>query len=79
MSVKDDNKAFWNTYEKLILKTEIKVKQLINNLKYDGNININRIKKLNLIIKYLSNIDESNYEYYRIKGLTEISNYLNKL
>lgn len=78
MSVKD-NKVFDKVYEKTINYLEKKVNKYYINKKYGGNVNYNELKTLLLFITYLESIDKSKYTYYHVNGLTNISNYLNKI
>ena len=74
-----NNKTFDKTYDKLVLKLESKVYQYMIKRKYGGTIDYCNLKKLLLFSRYLDNIKNSKYDYYYIDGLTQISNYLNKI
>lgn len=73
------NKTFDKVYDKLLLKLDDKIYKYSINKKYGGKVNHNQVKMLNMITKYMENIKNSNYDYYYIDKLTEISNYLNKI
>lgn len=74
-----ENKTFDKVYNKLVSLLEKKVYSYTIKRKYGGNINIKELKMLAVITAYLEGIKNSDYKYYHIKKLTEISNYLNKI
>lgn len=74
-----NNKTFDKTYDKLVKKLEQKVYQYTIKRRYGGSIDYCNLKKLLLFSRYLDSIKNSKYDYYHVKGLTQISNYLNKI
>ena len=74
-----NNKTFDKTYDKLVKKLEQKVYQYTIKRRYGGNIDYCNLKKLLLFSRYLDSIKNSKYDYYYVNGLTQISNYLNKI
>lgn len=79
MSVSIDNKTFFKVYNKTKDLLESKLYKYTRFRKYGGKIPTQELKVLLLYITYLESIDISKYTYYHIKGLTNISNYLNKI
>lgn len=74
-----ENKTFDKVYNKLISKLDKKIYSYTIKRKYGGNINTKELKMLAVITAYLEGIKDSDYKYYYINKLTEISNYLNKI
>lgn len=73
------NDLFFKVYDKVLNKLDHKVKIYANKKRYGSQINHKEIMLLNMIIKYMENINNSPYEYFYVDSLTEISNYLNKI
>lgn len=79
MSVDKENKIFYKTYNKLMEKLEDKVLKYSIKRKYGSNIDYKEIKRLNMFTHYLDSVRKSDYKYYYVDSLTEISNYLNRI
>lgn len=74
-----NNKTFEQVYNKLLNTLEDKVNKYTINRRYGGKIGYLNLKKLLIMIKYLERIKGSKFDYYYVKYLTNISNYLNKI
>lgn len=74
-----NNKTFEQVYNKLLNTLEDKVNKYTINRRYGGKIDYLNLKKLLIMIKYLERIKGSKFDYYYVKYLTNISNYLNKI
>lgn len=74
-----NNKTFEQVYSKLLNTLEDKVNKYTINRRYGGKIDYLNLKKLLIMIKYLERIKGSKFDYYYVKYLTNISNYLNKI
>lgn len=77
--VSKDNKTFHAVYDKFNKELARKVKIYFNSRKYGKKLNPHELKYMYLVLNYLKSINESHYEYFKVKGLTEISNKLNSI
>lgn len=78
--VSEKNILFWNTYNRAKEKAEKYFTTIINYFEFGTpNVDINKRDTLLYILDYLEIIKESKYNYHHIKGLTTISNILNRL
>lgn len=74
-----DYPMFDKVYDKLVNAIELKIKHIYNLHQIGSKIDYNAIKVLNIYINYLESIKYNRYRYFYIEGLTNISNYINKL
>jgi len=77
--VDSNNDHFNKVYDKLISVVNSELKNLIKFRNIGRTIDYTNIKILNLYIRYLDYIKYSKYKYFTVVGLTDISNYLNRL
>lgn len=77
--VSKDNKLFAKVYSKFKEELARKVKIYFNSRKYGKKLDSYELKYMYLVLSYLKSIDESHYTYFKVKGLTEISNKLNSI
>lgn len=75
-----DNKMFWTVYEKATEKGLLYTQSIIDNQNFGTKLpSQENMDALFSCIAYLEIIKNSVYTYFYIKGLTEISNLLNKI
>lgn len=78
--VSSKNILFWSVYDKAIEKGEKLSKQIIDHFEFGTSpVDMHKRDKLLYILDYLNIIKNSKFEYFHIKGLTQISNILNKI
>lgn len=70
---------FDKVYNKLINILYTKIRDIHTLRSIGFRVDYNHVKLLNMYIRYLDNVKESKYTYFSVNGLTNISNYLNKL
>ena len=77
--VASSNKHFEKVYNKVLKILDEKAVEFFVKKKYGVTIDYTKIKIFNAICKYMDIIKRSDYDYYYISSLTEISNYLNRI
>lgn len=74
-----DNEYFNKVYNKLTALLDVKIKQIVGLRHLGYRIDYNKVKLLNLYIRYLEDIKHSKYQYSNIASLNNISNFLNSI
>lgn len=77
--VDTEDKEFNKVYNKLCNIIDVKIKLIIKYRELGMGVNYKLIKILNLYIRYLSSVNTSNYKYFTVESLNNISNFLNKI
>lgn len=72
-------KEFDKVYNKLTTTIDIKIKDIFKLRDIGYKIDYNKVKLLNLYVRYLESVKDSKYKYFYVDGLNNISNYLNKI